>query len=166
MEKWITLTQADSILAQAGQMPFLAELKDGPDNELHLVIQGAVVEENAGPEDPCGNPVLDQILAECKPIVPDRSRRIELIFENYIIYQIRNESYGSYDGSAKCTGTYLMQFETSRFLNYLPVATDACQLEDGSFYPAPWKHYGICTQNHSVDVISQEEPKVLYLENE
>lgn len=104
-------------------------------------------------------------LADCKPVVSDPSREFEIIFENYIIYQVRNESYGSFDESAEGTGTYLIRFEKSSFLDYLSVATDACRLEDGSFYPAPWKHYGICTQNHIVDVIAQEEPKVLYSGN-
>lgn len=59
-------------------------------------------------------------------------------------------------------GTYLLECEKSSFLNYLALVTDACRLEDGSFYPAPWKHYGIYTQNHIVDIIATEEPKVFY----
>ena len=166
MRKSISFMQADHILAQTHQMPFLASLKEETENELHLVILGAVVDEDADAGDSCGNPVLDQILAQCKPIGPDSSRRMDIIFEDYIIYQVRNESYASFDESAEITGTYLMQFEKSSFLDYLLAVTDACQLEDGSFYPAPWKHYGICTQNHIVDVIAQEEPKVFYSENE
>lgn len=166
MEKSISFTQADHILAESRQMPFLAALKEKTENELYLVIFGAVVDENADPDDFCGNPVLDDILVQCKPIVPDSSRRFDIIFEDYIIYQVRNESYSSFDDSEKQTGTYLLQFEKSRFLNYLSISTYAQQLKDGSFYPAPWKHYGIYTQNHIVDVIAQEEPKVFYSKNE
>lgn len=162
MQKSICFTQADHILAKARQMPFLAELKERSDNELHIAILGAFVDENADTCDSYGNPAVDQILAQCKPIVPDDSQRFDIIFEHYIIYQVRNESYSSYDEAEERTGNYLVQFQKSRFLDYLSVATDACQLEDGSFYPAPWKHYEICTQNHIVDVIAQAEPKVFY----
>lgn len=165
MEKSISFTQVDHILAKARQMPFLTELRDGPDNELHIAIMGAVVEEDSGSCDSYGNPLVDQLLAQCKPIVPDHSQRFDIVFEDYIIYQVRNESYSSYDASAERTGTYLIQCEKSSFLDYLPVATDACRLKDGSFYPAPWKHYAICTQNHIIDIIAQEEPKVFYSGN-
>lgn len=165
MKRPISFTQADRILAGTRQLPFLTALKEGTENELHLVILGAATEEGAEPGGSCGNPVLDRILADCKPVVPDPSREFEIIFEDYIIYQVRNESYGSFDELAEGTGTYLIRFKKSSFLDYLSVATDACRLEDGSFYPAPWKHYGICTQNHIVDVIAQEEPKVFYSGN-
>lgn len=160
MKKSISFEQAEKILAKDGQLPFLMELKEETENELHITISGAVAEEEANAGDPTGNPALDQILAQCKPIVPDPSRRFELVFENYIMYQVRNESYGSFDEASEKTGVYLVQFEKSHFLDYLLVATDACRLDDGSCYPAPWKHYGIYTQNHMVDVIAQEEPKV------
>lgn len=166
MQKSIYFTQADHILSQAGQMPFLAELKEGAENELHITILSAVVDENPHTGNSCGNPIMDQILTQCRPIVPDTSQKFDIVFENYIIYQIRNESYCSFDESEKRIGTYLIQFEKSRFLDYLSTVTDAQQLQDGSFYPAPWKHYGIYTQNHIVDVIAQEEPKIFYSANE
>ena len=166
MQKSIYFAQADHILAKACQMPFLAELKERMDNALHIAILSAAVDEDTDICDSCGNPDVDQILARCKPIVPDTSQRFDIIFEDYIIYQVRNESFSSFDEAEERTGRYLVQFQKSHFLDYLSVATDACQLEDGSFYPAPWKHYGIYTQNHVVDIIAQEEPKVLYSGNE
>ena len=142
MQRFISFQQAGSIFSESGSMPFLAKLQEETENELHVTILGAAV--------------------DCKPIVPDPSRRVVVIFEDYILYQVRNESYVAYDASAEGTGTYLVQFEKSRFLDYFLTVTDACRLEDGSFYPAPWKHYAIFTQNHVIDVIAQAEPKVLY----
>lgn len=75
------------------------------------------------------------------------------------------EPQGPMGAKYRQTGTYLMRFEASGFLDYLASATDACRLDDGSFYPAPWKHYGIYTQNHIVDVIAHVEPKVFYSGN-
>ena len=160
MQRFISFQQAGSIFSESGSMPFLAKLQEVTENELHVTILGAAVGE--ADEGPCGDPVLDQVLAGCKPIVPDPSRRVVVIFEDYILYQVRNESYAAYDASAEGTGTYLVQFEKSRFLDYFLTVTDACRLEDGSFYPAPWKHYAIFTQNHVIDVIAQAEPRVLY----
>ena len=162
MPKPISFTQADGLLAAADQMPFLEELKEGPDNALRVVILGAIVEDAAAAGDPCGNPVLDQILAQCSPILPDASRKVEILFGDYILYQVRNESYCSYDEREERTGKYLVQYQKSHLLDYLLIATDACRLEDGSCYPGAWKHYGICTQNHIVDVIAQAEPDVLF----
>lgn len=165
MHKSVSFTQADHMLAKTRQMPFLMKLKEEMENELHIAILGAAAGEDGDRGEASGNPVLDQILEECRPIVPDSSQRFDLIFEDYIIYQVRNESYGSFDESAEGTGTYLIRFEKSSFLDYLSVATDACRLEDGSVYPAPWRHYGIYTQNHIVDVIAHVEPKVFYSGN-
>ena len=166
MQTALTFAQADDILAKTHQAPFLKELKEELENELHLVILSAAMGENTGADDSCGNSPLEEILSQCKPIIPDCSEKFAIIFENYIIYQVRNESYTSYDDSEKRRGVYLLKFNKSSFLDYLSSATDACRLDNGSFYPGPWKHYGIYTQNHIVDVIALEEPKVLYLQNE
>lgn len=162
MRTQISFTQADRILAKSRQMPFLEELKEEMDNELHLVILGAAIGENAAYDDSGENPILGEILAQCKPIFPDSRQRFDIVFEDYIIYPVRNESYSSFPETEKRMGTYLLECEKSSFLNYLALVTDACRLEDGSFYPAPWKHYGIYTQNHIVDIIATKEPKVFY----
>lgn len=162
----LTFTQADHILAKTCQAPFLKELKEEMENELHLAILSAAVGENTETDDSFGDTSLEEILADCKPIVLNSSVKFDILFEDYIIYQVRNESYTSYDDSEERRGVYLLEFNKSGFLDYLSSATDACHLKDGSFYPGPWKHYGVYTQNHIVDVIAQEEPKVLYLQNE
>lgn len=164
MRKPLSWTQADAMLAGSGNLPFLSRLQEGEDNTLHLTLTGSVTEEDA-PDFHCANPALEEILAGCKPIVPDDSRPLEMIFRDYLLYQVRNESYCAFDESEEGQGTYLVQFRKSRLLDYLPAATNACCLEDGSCYPAPWKHYGICTQNHVIDVITPEEPELFCREN-
>ncbi len=166
MEKLVSFTQADHILAKSCQTPFLVEMKEGPENGLYLSVLGSVIEEKDASCGVCENPDVNRILSQCRPIVPDISKIFEIVFEDYIIYQVRNESYVSYDDTEKRLGNYLVQFENSHFLDYVFTAIDACRLKNGSFYPAPWKHYGICTQNHIVDVIAYGEPKVFYSENE
>lgn len=162
MPKPLTFVQADIMLAKSHHLPFLDELKEIMDNELHLVVLGAAIRDKTASDISCESPALAKILVGCKRIVPDRSQKFDIVFENYIMYQVRNESYSSIDPSSESAGTYLRIFDKSPFLNYLSFATDVCQLKDGSFYPGPWKQYGIFTQNHIVDVISTEEPKVFY----
>ena len=76
------------ILAKSRQMPFLEELKEEMDNELHLVILGAAVGEETACNDSVENLILAEILEQCKPVFPDSHQRFDIVFENYIIYQL------------------------------------------------------------------------------
>ena len=107
----LSFTQADHILAKSRQMPFLEELKEEMDNELHLVILGAAIGEETACNDSAENPILAEILEQCKPIVPDSHQRFDIVFENYIIYQVRNESYCAFSEIEKRIGTYLLEYE-------------------------------------------------------
>lgn len=105
MRKTITLTQAIRILAQDRHEPCLCQLREGPDLDLHITInRGAAVSD---PE-------------------PDQW---ELVFEDYILYQVRNESFCSFRAEEIRTGKYLAVYERSRLLEYLPTAVDAGLLE-------------------------------------
>ena len=96
MRKTITLTQAIRILAQDRHEPCLCQLREGPDNDLHITFsRGAAVSD---PE-------------------PDQW---ELVFEDYILYQVRNESFYSFRAEEIRTGKYLAMYERSRLLEYLP----------------------------------------------
>ena len=104
---------------------------------------------------------LDQpvasVVAKCRPIQPS-SRVIDIRFENYIMYQVRNESFCQFEPKSIRNGNYLATYEQSKLLEYLSVATDVQQGDDGSFYPAPWVHYSIFTQNQVIDIISHCDP--------
>jgi len=82
---------------------------------------------------------------------------IDIRFENYIMYQVRNESFSRIDRQTR-QGRYMATYEQSFLLNHLSEITDAQQGDDGSFYPAKWKHYSIFTQNQVIDIISHCEP--------
>lgn len=153
-----TFPQADALLGN--RAPFLSTLEESPDNELHIRISAASVGEME-PEMLDG---LDQLVAsvvsKCRPILPS-GRVIDIRFENYIMYQVRNESFCHFEPKSTRHGNYLATYEQSKLLEYLSVATDVQQGEDGSFYPAPWKHYSIFTQNQVIDIISHCEPVLM-----
>lgn len=95
-----------------------------------------------------------------RPLCPDENAKIELIFENYLLYQVRNESYCVFDADEVRGGTYLCTFERSKLLDYLPRAIDVHLIPDGTDAPASWKHYGIYTQNQIIDTVAPSEPTV------
>ena len=107
---------------------------------------------------------LDQpvasLVAKCRPIQPS-GRVIDIRFGNYIMYQVRNESFCHFEPKSARHGNYLATYEQSKLLEYLSVATDVQQGDDGSFYPAPWVHYAIFTQNQVIDIISHCAPVLM-----
>lgn len=141
--------------------PFLRSLNDNEDNELTLrIAQSHIGECREVSESEEPNDALRHLLNGSRPIVPDEENVYEIVFDNYIIYQVGNESFCSGDPNDKYTGRYLRVYESSVLLNRLGEFSDAQTLEDGSFYPDKWTHYEVIAQNHIIDVISLEEPKV------
>ena len=161
MDWRVSFAETDKILSKPKAAPFLRSLEECEDNELRITVAGAKIGDCAA--DTFDGTALGRILSQCRPIESDENLAFEITFESYIIYQVRNESFCSYDPEEIRSGKFLIVFEKSKLLDYLTVSTDACRLDDGSFYPAEWKHYGIYTQNHVIDVVSQCEPKVLRL---
>lgn len=157
----VSFAETDKILSKPKAAPFLRSLEECEDNELRITVAGAKIGDCAvGTFD---GTALGRILSQCRPIESDENLAFEITFESYIIYQVRNESFCSYDPQEIRHGKFLIIFEKSKLLEYLTISTDTCRFADGSFYPAKWTHYGIYTQNHVIDVISQCEPNVLRL---
>lgn len=77
------------------------------------------------------------------------------------MYQTRNESFCSIDSYEIKKGRYFTIFTRSRLLDLLQNITDCSKLSDGSYYPDKWTHYGICSQNHIIDIISACKPAVI-----
>ena len=134
--------------------------------ELYIIVAAAEVGEvgNNIPDfeeaDESTQRVLHEALADTQPIEVNERRLFKICFHDYIIYQIRNESFCSGDPHEVRYVKYLITFEKSKLLSHLEEITDAQQLEDGSFNSDKWIHYGIYTQNHVIDVISHCSPVV------
>lgn len=167
MSKEISFYEAD--MAIGDRAPFLLSLSDDMWEELRIIISAACVgevgeniPELADMDDKTADAVRG-VLAKTRPITPDESKRYEIVFADYITYQIRNESYCSFYPDEIRHGKYLITFEKSRLLSNLSNITDAQMLSDGSYYPGKWKHYGIYTQRHIIDVITHNAPTVTLL---
>lgn len=165
MEHTLSFEELDPMLGN--QAPFLISLSDGLEEELRIIIAAADVGDvgynipNFEGIDEGTKQALNEIPAKSRPIEINENFLFEICFRrDYIMYQIRNESFCSYDPDEIRHGKHLIIFEKSKLLSHLSEITDAQQFDDGSFYPGRWTHYGIYTQNHVIDVISHCPPIV------
>lgn len=134
--------------------PFLLSMHDTSDNELHIVIAFPTEGEEGAD--------LDNFLEPYKLKVEDMNQVYEIVFEDYVIYQNRNESYTVWDDYEIRKGNYLIIFEKSRLLDYYEdVLFD---FDDEETKRAKRKHYGIYMENHILDVIFNSEPQIRKIE--
>ncbi|MBQ8568688.1 MAG: hypothetical protein IJ446_05670 [Oscillospiraceae bacterium] len=140
--------------------PFIIGISDDNNNRLSIKISAAVKGENdCGDKTDCEE--LDKILSSAYPICPDEDNVYEIIFERYILYLTRNESYCASDEHDIWEGRFLIKYSRSALLDILPVLTECQKLSDGTFYPGEWKHFGISSQNHTVDIITEYDPLII-----
>ncbi len=139
--------------------PFLKKISENDMNKVTFIVSLSCYGKNDH-ETEIENQQLRNILKDAVPIIPDDDNTYEIVFDDYILYQTRNESYCSSDRYEITKGKYFVIYEKSRLLDMLGQITDCQQLNDGSYYPSEWVHYGICCQNHIVDIISCNEPLI------
>lgn len=134
---------------------FLERLEEGEDNKLTVTISlstnGEVGENIPNYEED----VIKRILEKAKPVYPDKENTYEIYFDNYVMYQVRNESFVAFDKDEIRCGKRLIVFEKSKLLDYVKKVIWA----DENYFGGH-THYGIYTENQIIDVISQIEPKV------
>ena len=141
--------------------PFLLSLQDGPDNTLRIVIAFPMEGDEGTNLDDFPKQYaskVEDMLVRSRPVYEDMEQVYEIVFEDYVIYQNRNESYTVWDNYEIRRGHYLVIFEKSRLLDYYEnVLFD---FDDEETKRDKRKHYGIYTENHILDVISNSEPKI------
>lgn len=86
-------------------------------------------------------------------------KKFELVWENYIGYSVVNESYSNGEpASSNGKGRLMVEYEKSEYLEYLSRASFATV-----DYPGPYKHWALYCLNHTIDVASQVEPRIMVL---
>ncbi|MCU6709807.1 hypothetical protein M6D81_14020 [Paenibacillus sp. J5C_2022] len=80
---------------------------------------------------------------------------IQIDFQSYIAYSVRNESFTVWDDYEEFEGMIFRVYKKSRYLDFVSVGTFAT--ED---FPGPFKHYGISCLDHIVDIVTISEPVV------
>ena len=145
---------------ELGGLPFMMELKDGPDNVLEIVIAAETEGESGHVPDWVDSPEMRRLIEPLPQLLPSKELQYAITFEGYIMYTVRDESYSQYHPGEMAQGRILKVFEKSKLLDYVTEVTCAQQLVDGTYFPGPWKHYAILTQNHTIDVIAADEPVI------
>ncbi|MEK3720572.1 hypothetical protein [Paenibacillus sp. FSL H8-0034] len=85
--------------------------------------------------------------------IDENSPIIQIDFDTYIAYSIRNESYTSWDDYEEFEGNVFRIYKKSRYLDFVTLGTFATEI-----YPGPFLHYGISCLDHIVDIVSDSEP--------
>lgn len=140
--------------------PFILSISDNSDNQLKIAMALSKRGEKGEELDlrefsSNGGDKLQEILIRSYPVYEDMDNVYQIFFERYIIYQCRNESYTTYNESETRKGNYLIIFEHSRLLDYYK---DVIFDFDYEQTKSIRKHYGIYTENHIIDIISNTPP--------
>ncbi len=131
---------------------YLRELTEPRDNSLRLEIEEAKSE--GPPENFEVSP--GNVIPGCRSIESDESCRLfVLVWETYVCYSVRNESFCTLDDAEAWEGRLLCLYKKSHFLDYVARATFA-----SDEYPGLLRHWGINCLNHVIDVVSACEPQV------
>lgn len=137
-------------------LPFVISLDDNIDNELNIRIALAWRGTAVSPD--TGNSALDDILSKAVPVYPDPDNIYDICFSDYILYQVRNESYCCLGSRETKIGKGLVIYSRSFLLDHLSESTLCVKNDEGSSFPGDWVHYGIHSENHVIDIISCSEP--------
>lgn len=137
----------------------LEKLIDTTDNKLSIYISQT---KNAKVQSEClekeKNEEIRKLLSKTMQIVPDVSQIYRIHFDNYLVYQTRNESYAYNDNSYETRrGQGLILFEKSQLLEYTASIVDI-EIAKHMMLRNELKHYGVYTLNNIIDVISFNEP--------
>ncbi len=130
---------------------FLSEIQELNQNGLRLVVsEGMPVGEEA-PVQVDGTAISGGTLIE----VTEESNTFELIWNEYVVYSVLNESYANVDDEEHYDGNRFRVYSKSYFIEYASRASFA-----NADYPGPTQHFGIVCENHVVNVISTAPPTI------
>lgn len=129
---------------------YLREISEPADNRLHIVIEEAAAAPELTTRELGGVEFSGLRAIESTA----GSRQFEIIWESYIAYCIRNESFTVLDEYEEFElGNLVRIYSKSRFLDYIGAATIA-----SGEYPVPFRHVGLICLNHVVDVVAAAKP--------
>ena len=131
---------------------YLAALVEPGDNALRLILEEARAD---GPATTHGNDGRELPFPAKAIETTPGCARIELYFDSYIAFSVRNESYAQYADIDVYEGRFAQIYSQSLFLEFVGKGTFA-----SSTYPGPFVHYGFSTLNHLVDVVSCVSPRI------
>jgi hypothetical protein len=134
------------------QYLFLRDITEPRDNSLLLLIEEASASPESVTREVAGAKLTDLHSIEST----DENRLFEVLWNSYIAYSVRNESFVTADDSEiVLLGRLVRVYSKSNYLDYVSRVTFAVGTN-----PDPLLHVGINCQNHIIDVVSGDLPRV------
>lgn len=137
---------------------YLNAIGEPTDNALRIVLAEAVSGRTLKEEDLSEHPPeIRSLLASAGSAAIESGpgcRIFELVWPSYIGYSVRNESF-SLPETDEGVGQLFVQYEKSKYLDFIASATFA-----DSEHPGPFRHWAIYCLNHSLDIVSMDDPIV------
>ena len=99
------------------------------------------------------NKKLSELIRECTAVIPDQSVMYDIFFRNYFGYSVRNESYTIWDDEEEFEGKRFRIYSKSKYSDYLKKSAPVTHAME-------FTHYGICCENHIIDIASDREPVI------
>ena len=132
---------------------FLIEIGEPRDLVLRLVIVEAGTEGQMG---------TTERVTGYGSIVPKPDKQpIELVWEGYIAYSVRNECFAIPDRYQMPGGDRFAVRQKSAFLEFISAATLA-----SDDYPGPFQHWELVCLNHVIDVVAPFPPTIRRFERQ
>jgi hypothetical protein len=130
---------------------YLDGISEPETNSLRLVLIEGIVSDRTETL-----VIGDADIPDVRPVeVTEASRHFEVIWDSYISFSVRDESYCAWDKEEKWAGNAFRVYSKSKFLDF--VASGTCASAD---YPGPFVHYEIICSDHVIDVASEHPPTV------
>ncbi|MEX3747655.1 MULTISPECIES: hypothetical protein [Lysinibacillus] len=101
--------------------------------------------------------ITDEVEIEASPIdIDDNLPILQLDFDTYVAYSILNESFTVMDDYEISEGNLFRIYSKSMYLDFIKAGTIA----EDIFPEKQFIHYQIPCLNHTIDIISYDEPKI------
>lgn len=143
---------------------FLAEIGEPEENFLRIIVEEGklgeqITEKDLEKSENEVNEAINSIMLGSYPVISDENCfAYEIVFDDYIAYFVRNESFSNFDESSTFSGGFFGTYNTSKFLDFLKISTWAT--DD---YPGKFNHYGLFTEQSIIDVASVHKPEIKIL---
>lgn len=129
----------------------LNQISEPQDNSLRVLVEEA--RSSGIPEDIT---IAGTTIRGTQSIISDAScAAFELVWDTYIAYSVRNESFVSGNDYEQFEGRLFCIYSTSHYLDYIRKDTIA-----SPDYPGPFQHYSINCLNHIIDVVAIHAPRI------
>ena len=129
---------------------FLCQIIEPEENKLKIIVHPAKFDSKLKPI------VIGEIhLKQGHEFWADKSKKTEIHFDSYIGYSVRNEINCPADFKEAYAGKRYRIYSHSKYLDYIKSATFILPDQEGKI-----QHYAVICENHTIDVISIDEPSL------